>query len=40
VNAFSENLGEEGLAAVEFFLQKGRREGIFPESRQQSLTFP
>lgn len=37
VNAFSENLGDEGLAAVEFFLQKGRQAGIFPESHQQSL---
>jgi len=30
VNTFSENLGEEGLAAVEFFLEKGRQAGIFP----------
>jgi 1,4-dihydroxy-6-naphthoate synthase len=30
VNSFSENLGEEGLAAVEFFLEKGRRAGILP----------
>jgi len=37
VNTFSENLGEEGLAAVEFFLQKGRQKGIFPESCQQTL---
>jgi 1,4-dihydroxy-6-naphthoate synthase len=39
VNAFSENLGEEGLAAVRFFLQKGGQAGIFPESHQESLTF-
>jgi 1,4-dihydroxy-6-naphthoate synthase len=40
VNTFSENLGEEGLAAVEFFLQKGRQKGIFPGSCQHSLTVP
>lgn len=38
VNTFSEYLGEEGLAAVEFFLQKGGQKGIFPEFSQQSLT--
>jgi 1,4-dihydroxy-6-naphthoate synthase len=40
VNAFSESLGEEGLAAVEFFLQKGREAGLFPDLQQQSLTVP
>ncbi len=40
VNAFSENLGAEGLAAVEFFLQQGRLAGIYSESQQQSLTLP
>ena len=30
VNTFSENLGEEGLAAVDFFLKKGRQAGIIP----------
>jgi len=35
VNTFSEDLGEEGIAAVEFFLEKGRRAGIFPEPRSQ-----
>ena len=29
VNSFSENLGEEGLAAVAFFMEKGRQAGIF-----------
>ncbi|MBW2466400.1 MAG: 1,4-dihydroxy-6-naphthoate synthase [Deltaproteobacteria bacterium] len=32
VNTFSENLGEEGLAAIRFFLQKGCRADIFSES--------
>lgn len=40
VNTFSENLGEEGLAAVKFFLQKGRQAGMFPKSHQYSLTEP
>ena len=40
VNSFSENLGEEGLAAVEFFLQKGRQAGMFPASQQPSLVIP
>jgi 1,4-dihydroxy-6-naphthoate synthase len=39
VNTFSEDLGEEGLAAVRFFLQKGSQAGIFPKSQQQSLTI-
>jgi 1,4-dihydroxy-6-naphthoate synthase len=39
VNAFSENLGVDGLAAVEFFLQTGQRNGIFPEYHQQALTI-
>jgi len=39
VNAFSEDLGEDGLAAVDFFLQKGRQAGLFPESNQQPLTI-
>ena len=30
VNSFSEDLGEEGMAAIEFFLEKGRRAKIFP----------
>ena len=30
VNNFSENLGAEGMAAVEFFLEKGRQAGLFP----------
>lgn len=39
VNSFSENLGEEGVAAVAFFLQKGIEAGILPASHQQSLTI-
>jgi 1,4-dihydroxy-6-naphthoate synthase len=31
VNSFSEDLGEEGMAAIEFFLEKGRRAKIFPD---------
>jgi 5,8-dihydroxy-2-naphthoate synthase len=38
VNAFSENLGEDGRAAIEFFFRKGRQTGIVPEFPQQSLT--
>ena len=38
VNAFSEELGDEGLAAVEFFFRKGRQAGILPDYSQQSLT--
>jgi len=38
VNAFSENLGEEGLKAVEFFFRKGSQTGVLPEFPQQSLT--
>jgi 1,4-dihydroxy-6-naphthoate synthase len=37
VNAFSEDLGEEGLAAIEFFLQKGRQMKIFPELKEDTL---
>jgi len=40
VNAFSEDLGEEGMAAVQFFLQKGQQAGIFGGSYQQPLTVP
>lgn len=39
VNAFSENLGEEGLAAVEFFLRKGRQAKIFPDFKDETLTI-
>jgi 1,4-dihydroxy-6-naphthoate synthase len=35
VNSFSENLGEEGSAAVAFFLEKGRQAGIFPVSYEK-----
>jgi len=39
VNSFSENLGDEGLAAVDFFLRKGHESGIFPEPRLRALTI-
>ena len=39
VNTFSEDLGEEGLAAVEFFLQKGRQASMFPESQEHPLVI-
>lgn len=39
VNNFSENLGEEGLTAVEFFLKKGQDAGIFPDLQEYALTF-
>ena len=40
VNAFSENLGEEGEAAVDFFLHRGRQAGILPEFHRQVLNMP
>ena len=39
VNTFSENLGDEGMAAVNFFLEKGRQAGIFSEVELQSQTI-
>lgn len=33
VNSFSENLGNEGIAAVRHFLHRGREAGIFPSWR-------
>ena len=38
VNTFSEDLGEEGMAAVEFFLKKGRQAKIFSDSIDPALT--
>ncbi len=35
VNDFSLNLGDEGLLAVESFLQRGREAGILPSSKQR-----
>ncbi len=32
VNSFSKNIGNEGLAAVQLFLHKGRKAGVLPES--------
>lgn len=37
VNNFSQDLGRDGLAAVEDFLRRGRQAGILPDS-EQSLT--
>ena len=37
VNAFTEDLGEEGRAAIEFFLKKGKQIGIFPKSLASTL---
>jgi len=39
VNVFSEDLGEEGLAAVEFFLQKGHQAQIFPDLKDDTLSI-
>lgn len=38
VNEYSKNLGSEGLAAIESFLERGRAVGILPQSTQ-SLMF-
>ena len=37
VNDFSENLGEQGVAAINEFLRRGRAEGLFPESGNELL---
>jgi 1,4-dihydroxy-6-naphthoate synthase len=37
VNSFSEDLGAEGLAAIEFFLAKGRLAKIFPASDKDKI---
>lgn len=34
VNDFSRDLGDEGMAAVELFIDKGRRSGALPESEK------
>ena len=41
VNTFSDNLGDEGLAAISFFLEKGRQAGIFsnPESASSGIVY-
>ena len=39
VNAFSEDLGKEGLAAIEYFLRKGRQAKIFPDFKDYLLTI-
>lgn len=37
VNDFSEDLGEQGLAAIHEFLRRGRAEGLFPASTNELL---
>jgi 1,4-dihydroxy-6-naphthoate synthase len=37
VNEFSRDLGEEGIAAIEAFMARGRRAGVLPESRMELL---
>jgi 1,4-dihydroxy-6-naphthoate synthase len=39
VNSFSENLGTEGMAAIDFFLKKGHEVGLFPRQGENSLTI-
>ena len=41
VNTFSEDLGPEGMAAIEFFLKKGRQAGIFSDykDKTQSISY-
>lgn len=37
VNNFSEDLGDEGIAAVRFLLEKGRELGVIPAGREDFL---
>jgi 1,4-dihydroxy-6-naphthoate synthase len=39
VNTFSEDLGAEGMAAIKFFLEKGRQTKMFPDSKDNTLTI-
>ena len=39
VNNFSKDLGGEGMAAIEFFLEKGRQAKMFPDFRDDTLTI-
>jgi 1,4-dihydroxy-6-naphthoate synthase len=39
VNTFSEDLGAEGMAAIEFFLEKGRQAKMFPDFKDDTLTI-
>ena len=39
VNDFSKDLGAEGMAAIEFFLEKGRQAKMFPDFRDDTLTI-
>lgn len=40
VNSFSENLGEEGAAAIDFLLRKGREVGVLPSMSNETLLGP
>lgn len=37
VNEFSRDLGEEGIAAIKVFMERGRQAGVLPESRVELL---
>lgn len=37
VNEFSRKLGREGLAAIDAFMESGRRAGVLPESRGELM---
>jgi len=39
VNDFSEDLGEEGLEAIKFFIKKGCQAKIFPDLKDDRLTI-
>lgn len=39
VNSFSEELGQDGLKAIEFFLEKGRQADILPELGNKEITI-
>ena len=39
VNTFSEDLGADGMAAIEFFLEKGRTAKIFSDSTDNALSI-
>ncbi len=38
VNSFSENLGAQGIAAIEEFMRRGRKAGVFPTSPALDLS--
>lgn len=39
VNDFSRNLGEEGMAAIAAFLQRGREAGVLPQAKSTGLAL-